>query len=212
MTAGRPSLTQMPSDAISNEWRIFIALRVPGEVRDHIEKTQADLRDTLARSVVRWTHREQFHLTLKFLGGVEVARLAELEAALRSTVGGLTAFPLSAEGIGVFPDLRRARVIWAGVTSPHNELAEVFRAVQKGAREFSKEPIEEQFVGHVTLGRVKILKRDEARELGMLTSIITRRHFGKWIVQNVEIMRSELSAAGAVHTLHAAIPLMPLGV
>jgi len=202
----------MSVDAISNEWRMFVALRVPEEVREQIENTQVELRDALARSVVRWTSREQFHLTLKFLGGVEVARVAELEAALQRAVRGLSAFHLSAEGIGFFPDLRRARVVWAGVSSPGTQLTDLFHAVQKGTSEFSEEEVEEQFVGHITLGRVKILNRDDSRELGRLESHLTRRHFGKWIAQNVEIMRSELSASGAVHTMHKSIPLIPLAV
>jgi len=39
-------------------------------VRDEIEKAQEDLRRALPRESVRWTRREQFHLTLKFLGNV----------------------------------------------------------------------------------------------------------------------------------------------
>ncbi len=84
--------------------------------------------------------------------------------------------------------------------------------MQKGAREFTKEEVEEQFVGHITLGRVKILNRGDSTELGRLVSHLARKHFGKWIAQNVEIMRSELSALGAVHTLHKSIPLIPVAV
>jgi len=197
----------MPAEEISKAWRMFLALRVPEEVREQIEETQVELRGTLARSVVRWTDPEQLHLTLKFLGDVEVARVADLEAALKNAVRGLRAFHLNAEGIGFFPDLRRARVIWAGVTSPGAELRELFHAVQKGARGFSREEIEEQFVGHVTLGRVKMLHREDGAALGASDLILGKRYFGKWIAQNVEIMRSELSASGAVHRLHGIVPL-----
>src|SRR5258708_39868161 len=114
----------MPNDTISNEWRVFIALRVPAEVRVQIENTQAELRATLSRSVVRWTNPEQFHLTLKFWGGVEIGRLPELEGALRNAVSGLNAFHLTAATIGVFPDGRRARVIWAGGSSPNTDVTD----------------------------------------------------------------------------------------
>ena len=202
----------MSGDAISNLWRMFLALNVPEDVREQIEKAQLKLRAAFPRSVVRWTSPEQFHLTLKFLGGVATNRVAELETALTRAVSGINAFHVSADGIGFFPNLRRARVIWAGVTSPRTELTNLFHAVQKGTAEFSKEEVEEQFVGHVTLGRVKILKRDDTAQLGCLASDLTRGHFGKWIVEDVDIMRSELSASGAVHTVHARIPLNPLAL
>ena len=50
--------------------RLFIALPLPAEVKDAIEATQRELRDALLQGRVNWTKREQFHLTLKFLGNV----------------------------------------------------------------------------------------------------------------------------------------------
>src|SRR5260370_37690557 len=108
------------------------------EAREQIENTQVELRDALARSVVRWTSPEQFHLTLKFLGGVEVARVADLETALQRAVGGLNAFHLSAGGIGVFPNLRRAEGILAGANTPRTEVTGLFPPAQEEARRVRK--------------------------------------------------------------------------
>ena len=76
------------SDALPPETlRLFIALTVPEDVKTEIEKAQAALRRALPEGRVRWTKREQLHLTLKFLGDVhereimEVCRAVEQGAA-----------------------------------------------------------------------------------------------------------------------------------
>ena len=64
---------------------------------------------------VRWAKREQFHLTLKFLGNVESRRLEALTASIRGACAGLGVLQLRAGRIGFFPDARRPRVIWTSV-------------------------------------------------------------------------------------------------
>ena len=48
--------------------RAFVAVRVPGKIADELENFLADLRPLAA---IRWVRREQFHITLKFLGEIE---------------------------------------------------------------------------------------------------------------------------------------------
>ena len=107
------------SDALPPETlRLFIALTVPEDVKTEIEKAQAALRRALPEGRVRWTKREQLHLTLKFLGNVDAQRFEPLVDAMRGACQGFGALELRAEGIGFFPDLRLPRVVWAGVRTP----------------------------------------------------------------------------------------------
>jgi RNA 2',3'-cyclic 3'-phosphodiesterase len=83
--------------------RLFIALTLPETVIDSVAKAQAELRRALPIGCVRWTSREQFHLTLRFLGDVEAERVEALKAALSRACESLPALQLRAEGIGFFP-------------------------------------------------------------------------------------------------------------
>ena len=194
----------------SEKWRLFIALQVPDPVKAEIEKVQLELRDALSNSAVRWTRREQFHLTLRFLGDVAATQFDALETSVRSEVGELSPIPLIAEGIGVFPDLRRPRVVWTGVVSAGSELATLFRAVGLACSKFSAEIPEEKPVGHITLGRIKNLERAESNPLKQAVSSMSKKRFGDWIADSVEILRSELSQSGAIHTPVATIRLSGL--
>src|SRR5205809_984446 len=105
----------MSETSTPETFRLFIAISVPDKVKDEIEKAQNELRRALPGGSVRWTKREQFHLTLKFLGNVEAPRVEELTESLRRGLEGFAALRLKAEQIGFFPDARRPRVVWAGV-------------------------------------------------------------------------------------------------
>jgi 2'-5' RNA ligase len=193
--------------AESERFRLFIAVTLPEEVKAQIEAAQAELRRALPGPGVRWTRREQFHLTLKFLGDVDVARVQPLEEAIRAACRGFSALPLRAERVGFFPDLRYPRVVWAGVQDQAGQLLRLQQAVDAVTRDFTTEQKEERFSGHITLARIKAIKRPEAEALRQAAAGMAERLFGQWTAGEVELMRSVLSPQGARHTSLAATAL-----
>jgi 2'-5' RNA ligase len=187
-------------------WRLFIALAVPDHVREELTRAQRGLREALS-SGIRWTPPEQFHLTLKFLGDVPADSAKRLEERLRNAVEILPVGQLHSGGLGVFPDLRRPRVIWAGAASADNQLAVLHKAVQLACAEFSNEPAENEFAGHITLGRVKKPDRALCEAIGRAVKMGERRAFGTWTAKSVDLMRSELSESGAKHLIQASFLL-----
>jgi 2'-5' RNA ligase len=188
-------------------FRLFIAVTIPEEVKAKIAEAQSELRRALPERSVRWTKREQFHLTLRFLGNVDAPRVEALEEALRAACRGFSALRLSAQGIGFFPDLRFPRVAWVRVIDQADQLPRLRQAVEVLTREFTAEEPGEAFTGHVTLARIKRIRRPEAEALGKTAAGMAERRFGEWTAYKVELMRSKLSPKGALHTSLAAIPL-----
>jgi 2'-5' RNA ligase len=197
----------MPDALAPEAFRLFIAITVPEDVKAEIEKAQAALRRALPKGCVRWARREQFHLTLKFLGDVEAERVGPLTAALEAACRGFRALKLRAEQVGFFPDPRRPRVLWVGVNDREEQLPPVQHAIQEATREYAAEEANERFTGHVTLGRIKGLRRTEAETLAGLASGLAQRFFGAWTCERVELIRSQLSPQGAHHTTIAAVRL-----
>src|SRR5579862_8803163 len=94
-------------------------------------------------------------MTLSFLGEVLPERLADVEDAARRSVSGMTAFNVSLEGIGAFPDERRPQVIWAGVSQGADALS-CLAARLKGELSDAGFPQEERpWKAHLTLARSK---------------------------------------------------------
>ena len=188
-------------------WRLFVAISVPEEIKARIEESQAELRRALPEDCVRWAKRGQFHLTLKFLGDVEAPRLEALTDALRLACGRFPALPLRARGIGFFPDSRVPRVVWAGVQDPDGRLPVVQRAVELAVGGFTREHRAETFAAHVTLGRVRGIRRAEAERMAELAAATADRFFGAWTAGAIEVIRSELLAGGARYTVLSVIRL-----
>ena len=188
-------------------FRLFIAVTLPEAVKDAIEKAQAQLRRVAPEGRVRWTRRDQLHVTLRFLGNVEAGRGGPLTEALQACCHEFAPLHLRAEQIGFFPDSRFPRVVWVGVRDAQDKLRLLQGAVQAATAAFTTEKAEERFAGHVTLGRIKGLRRPEAETLAGVAARAAERPFGQWVAKEIEIIRSELSPKGAHYTPLAGVAL-----
>jgi 2'-5' RNA ligase len=187
--------------------RLFVALATPNAVKSEIEKAQNELRRALPDGSVRWTRPDHFHLTLRFLGNVAVDHIKALGDKLRLTCRDFTPIKVRAERVGFFPERGFPRVIWVSVRDEHRQLIPLHRAIQTSTIEFTSEPAEKEFAGHITLGRAKKIRRREAETLAGFATKMRQRSFGEWTATNIELLRSELLPDGAHHTVVTTIPL-----
>ena len=187
--------------------RLFIAFSVPDVVKREIEKVQNELRQSLPEGSVRWTRPEHFHLTLRFLGNVATDHTDKLAASLRMVCGQFAPLKVRAERLGFFPERGFPQVIWIAVSNPDQQLARLQNEIQAASQQFTSEPAEKTFSGHITLGRAKKIRHQEADILANFAVKMRTRIFGEWEVCHVELLRSELIPEGPRYTLKAAIPL-----
>lgn len=152
-----------------------------------------------------WVAPENFHITLKFLGGIDEARVQGVIDALHRAVAGHPPFAIDVGGLGAFPSLTRARVLWAGLLAGGDPLARLAGAVDAalGGLGFARE--ERAFSPHITLGRV----REPRRALALAEALAASgaRPFGRVTIDAAALMRSDLSPRGARYTALASVPL-----
>lgn len=125
--------------------RLFLAINFPETVKDRLFSAACALREMAGSGSI--TRRENFHLTLVFLGEIPPDRVPAIQSAMHSASG----FSLTAASIGRF---RRPQgdLYWAGVM-PNPELQKL-RAMLCKALRASGFPIESRaFRPHLTLGR-----------------------------------------------------------
>ncbi len=191
-----------PPDTI----RAFVALPAGPELLEALLRLQQQLAGRMPVKAVRWSRRDQLHLTLKFLGNVPTNRVAELTAALRSAVVGFAPMRLRVEGTGAFPDFLRPRVVWAGVTGELDQLALLQRRVETATAPFGDHQEARSFQPHLTLGRVTATGH-AAREAGLALEAMRVGVVGEWPANEVRLIRSQLAAAGASYSDLARLPL-----
>jgi 2'-5' RNA ligase len=154
---------------------------------------------------VAWTAPDNLHVTVKFLGGVDEARLPEVRAAL-ARAATVAAFEATVRGLGAFPSAARARVLWAGAPgSP--AFVRLAEDVDRALAALGFVPEARGFTPHVTLGRVREPGRNPA--LAEALAAASTHEFGTLRVDRLSLMRSDLSPRGARYTELAALPLPP---
>ncbi len=192
-----------------DHFRLFVAISVPESIKAQLAQVQQTLKESVPKCSLRWTPASQMHLTLRFLGNVASSRVGELVGSLRQACGNFAPLQLRAESIGFFPAPRAPRVVWAGVHDAANQLPQVQRAVEQATDAFTTEAPEKKFTGHLTLARIKFIRRPEAEALAKAATAIGDRCFGEWTAKTVELIRSELSPTGARYTTLAEAALAP---
>lgn len=131
--------------------RLFVAITLPEPTKLHIAKLQRELHSPFL--VGNWVRHENFHITLKFLGNVADASLESLEKLLNSFVEPRKTFSVSLSEVQVVPFLSAPEMIWLSCQS--NSLTLLAYDLDQALQSLGFSPAKEQFVGHVTLARLK---------------------------------------------------------
>jgi 2'-5' RNA ligase len=149
------------------------------------------LRDWLRLNAV-----ERVHLTLHFLGHQPVAQVEALASSLAPVVAGHRRFALSARGVGAFPSLNRAEVVWAGIGGLElPRLLELQAALGTALRQLSLPVEERRFRPHLTLARVgRPLPARARRQLLSWSTQWKDVELGDLPVDEVQLLRSQLGS------------------
>ena len=174
---------------------MFVAIELPEFIKDALSRLQAETRKTDIPA--RWTKAGNIHLTLKFLGDTAASRLGEIERGLAAAVAGVSPISLKASGLSVFPGVKRARVLWTGVSGETDKLAILKKQVEDNLSPIGFEKEERRFVAHLTLARFKGRVKPEN-----LVSVITR--CGDFVTESFSadslcLFESRLTPKGAVY-------------
>jgi 2'-5' RNA ligase len=176
--------------------RSFVAVPLPESVRASVFAAAGELGRALPG--VKWSRRvENLHVTIKFLGPVEEAKLASFGAALGEALGTLPRFRIELRGMGAFPSARKANVLWAGVADGSGRLGAVAEIVEETAARLGIGERENRpFRAHVTVGRSK-----GGVDARAALAPFERRAFGAAPVDEVLVFESRLGGDGSTYVL-----------
>ncbi|MBM4406636.1 MAG: RNA 2',3'-cyclic phosphodiesterase [Chloroflexi bacterium] len=178
--------------------RAFIAIEFGEAVRRRIAEVQERLRRA-ERLPVRWTRAEGTHVTLKFLGDVPSTAIPQVSEAVAQAAGAARPFRLEIEGVGGFPTMRRARVVWLGLAGEVSALEEMKQAVERTVAPLGFPTEGKPFHPHVTLGRLENGARPIDLERLLARVELPREPLAQGVAKLV-LYRSELQAGGSVYT------------
>lgn len=175
--------------------RAFVGVRIDPEMALSIARVQSQIEPHLKG--VRWIAAQNYHFTVKFLGPVHEDKIEPVAAVLAEALAAVRPFRVSSRGIGVFPDIRRPRVIWAGLDG--KELQSVVQKVDEALESQGFKRETRPFKPHLTLGRW----RDIGTDPDKLRQELDRwkgHAFGESWVREAVLFQSILKARGAVYS------------
>ena len=180
--------------------RAFLAVDLGADVHARLVGVKRELEQLGA--AVRWVRDDNLHVTVKFLGNVGEDALGELRGTLDAALRDTAPMAATVRGLGAFPDLRRARVVWAGVDCP--PLPALAARVDAAAARIGVAPETRPFRAHLTLGRVNGTRG--WKPLAEALAARAEEDFGRCAFAELVAFRSDLRPGGALYTKQWSIP------
>ena len=187
--------------------RSFIAIELPDELKLGLTQLQDRLKSG-KQPWVKWVDPYSIHLTLKFLGNIEVDRIGAITRAMEMAVQGIPPFHLEVKDLGVFPNLRRVQVIWVGVSGAVDRLGQLQQRIESNLTPLGFTPEARTFTPHLTLARLRNqASLDERQNLGQLISSTKFEATYRIEVETINLMRSQLTREGAIYNKISSVEL-----
>ena len=129
--------------------RTFIAIELEEEVKDHLAEVQAETQKLCRKG--NYVPKDNFHITLHFLGEIEEDDMEYLQDAMYETARRNRPFTLTLDKIGFFPRGNKG-IMWAGLEKS-THLQRLFSTLEKSLEQqgFARE--RKGLSPHITLGR-----------------------------------------------------------
>lgn len=157
------------------------------EVQDSLLKTGADLKSVEPQNI---------HITMRFLGDIQATMVDSIHDGMKKV--DFSAFNCGIQGLGVFPDLRYTRVVWAGITEGSDELQKVAEQLETQLRTLGFRADPKGFNPHLTLARVRT-GRNKA-ELARRVQELVDYDFGIVRADCLRLRKSVLTPQGPIYS------------
>jgi RNA 2',3'-cyclic 3'-phosphodiesterase len=144
----------------------------------------------------RWVRPENLHVTLKFIGHIDPAKLEPIRATLAKLCSD-GPVDLRFRGLGFFPNAKRPRVLWAGTAASQN-LSSLARDIDASLAKLEIPAEEREFTPHLTLARCEPSAISAA-----IAAVVERdadRDFGELRTNQFHLIESKLKPSGAEYT------------
>lgn len=184
--------------------RIFIAINLPKEIKQKLTALQEELSQFVPK--VKWTKEANLHLTLVFLGEIDIAKTQKIYQIAKEIVSDIKPFKLKLKSLGVFPEIRKAKIIWVDVLDDailKNLNQALYRKLTTQGFVLDKR----EFTPHITIGRIK--ERTPYLKSALITLLNKHKEteFGSFLVESLELMESQLNEEGPEYRVLESIEL-----
>ena len=183
--------------------RMFVAVVPPEDVVEHLEEFLAPRREA---APFRWTLPEQFHLTLAFAAHVPDRSYDDLVARLERAARKRTPMQARFVGGGAFPNVGRARVLYAGVETDDEELGRTATGARAALSKAGADVDGQRFRPHLTLARIR-----RPVEATKFVRLLDAYSGPTWTIDEIALVVSHLGEGPRRRPRHEVVETFSLG-
>ncbi len=176
--------------------RCFIGITLSEEVKQGLKRAQADLKRQNIHAA--WPSPSGFHLTLAFLGDTPVKKVDPIKKAMHTAALKSNGFELVINRLGVFPGIKKARIVWAGLTRESKDLQALYQNLYTKLNTAGLFSSKQRFSPHITLARIKKRAHPDILKQIMKEGVFAEPV--KFQVKHIDLYESKLTRSGAIHT------------
>jgi RNA 2',3'-cyclic 3'-phosphodiesterase len=192
---------------VSNEksLRAFLAIEPPANILREIGNIQNRLKGACPFDV-RWVKPEGIHVTLKFFGNVSGEDIRVISGVVEKNTNAMAPLNLNVKRTGLFPSLKRPRVIWIGIEGDIPSLLLLQNSLEEGFTGCGFPKEERPFRPHLTIGRIKTTKYSGDTE--KFWQRVDDCEAGSFRASGLVLFKSDLTPQGALYTKLAWFPFL----
>ena len=175
--------------------RLFIAINLSDRNKKLINNKVKLIKNNVNEKV-KWVKKENWHMTIKFLGDVNKNRLSIIKEKINE-IKDFNKFYFQIKSLDAFPNINYPKVIYLGVHQGKNKLIKIHEDIEKKMFELNFEKEKRDFTPHITIGRSKDYSNID-KLANSLNEFNKQKHFINIYskVENISLMKSELTQKG----------------
>lgn len=176
-------------------FRAFIAIDIPENIKETIcKKIVNPLQKNQELEHIKWTKKENLHITLVFLGNITEQQYQEINKKVKENLASSKPFVMKLTTLEPFPSKKKfhALVLQPQPLIPLKKLASL---IKNGIETREIQANNRQFKPHLTLGRLKGRYKIDDKILKKIK--LPAMHFE---VTAIKLFKSELQSEGSVYT------------
>ncbi|NPA41413.1 MAG: RNA 2',3'-cyclic phosphodiesterase [Aquificae bacterium] len=175
--------------------RAFVGFFTTKNLYEHVEKLRDESKGFLRG---KWIEPQNLHMTFQFLGEINKEQAVSVLKNLQQLVEKYSPFKVQYRSLGVFPDRKRPRILWIGVSKGENKLKKLANEVAQLNRRAGIRIDSKPFHPHVTVCRIKEVDK---KKLSGLMNRYKGFNFGEETIDRVALISSSLTSIGPIYTV-----------
>ena len=180
----------------NNEHRIFIGLQLSGYLISTIPMLRSTIQDK--KQSIRWVSGKNLHLTLSFIGSLTEVKMEKLKNKLNN-ICKFNSFDITVDGTGCFPSSESPKILWLDIDKGRKKLIDIQAGIEKVATPFKEDNKNENFIPHITIGRIKNMNKNINLDLSTFSNAVYSNI--KIPVKTIYLFKSQLLESGVKYSV-----------